>query len=102
MDGEFGSYTVNGGWLIFLALVALWVALTIEARSRRLTSMLEAALKEAEQLRAASAKPGGKADGEHLRPELEQLAAAVEGEGKGATVEPRAAEVDQPAGGDKA
>ena len=99
MDGEFGSYTVNGGWLIFLALAALWVALAVEARSRRLTSMLEAALKEAEQLREAVARPGGEPGGDRLGPELEQLASAVDGEGKGATAEPRAAETNRPAGG---
>lgn len=27
MEGEFGGFTVHGGWLIFLALVALWIAL---------------------------------------------------------------------------
>ena len=87
MDGEIGSYTVNGGWLIFLALAALWIALTIEARSRRLSSLLEAAIKEAEQLRAAGAKPACGTEVRQLGDGLEQLASAVEGEGKGAAVE---------------
>jgi len=75
MDGEFGGFTVNGGWLVFLALAALWVALAIESRSRRLSALLEAALKEAEQLRAESAGAGPNADAARLGPELEQLAA---------------------------
>lgn len=78
MDGEFGGFTVHGGWLVFLALAALWIALAIESRTRRLTSLLEAAIKEAEQLREANAKPGGGPEGEALRSDLGQLATAVD------------------------
>lgn len=98
MEGEFGGSTAHGSWLVFLALVALWIALAIEARSRRLSSLLEAALKESEQLRAAGAEPGTGPVGEKRCPELEQLAAAVEGEGKGAPVGEAETREAQPAG----
>jgi hypothetical protein len=96
MDGEFGGFTVNGGWLVFLALAALWVALAIESRSRRLSALLEAALKEAEQLRAESAGAGPNADAARLGPELEQLAAAVDSEGQSAAAAPQANEAVHP------
>jgi hypothetical protein len=96
MDAEFGGFTVNGGWLVFLALAALWVALAIESRSRRLSSLLDAALKEAEQLRAANARAGADAYAARLGPELEQLAAAVDSEGQSAAAGPQAKEAVHP------
>ncbi|MBA3975471.1 MAG: hypothetical protein C0504_14795 [Candidatus Solibacter sp.] len=96
MNGEFGGFTVNGGWLVFLALVALWVALAIESRSRRLSSLLEAALKEAGRPRVESARAGADAGVARLGPELEQLAAAVDSEGRRATARPQDGEAVHP------
>jgi hypothetical protein len=97
MAGEFGEYTVHGGWLIFLALVALWIALAIEARSRRLSSLLEAAIEEAEKLKADADEPGV-ADGQPPGAELGHLAEAVEGEGKGVPVGQAGTRETPPAG----
>lgn len=97
MNGEFGGFTVNGGWLVFLALVALWVALVIESRSRRLSSLLEEALKEAEQLRASNARlDAGPADGEALAADIEQLAAVVDSEQQNAEALGRANDAVHP------
>lgn len=57
MDGEIGRFTVNGAWLALLAAAAVWIALAIEAWSRRLSTLIEAALAEAEHRRAANAPP---------------------------------------------
>jgi hypothetical protein len=93
MQSEVGSVTINGGWLIFAALVAVWVALVVENRTRRLGALLEAAQQEAADatMRLKLAESEAEANS---RAGLGQLAAAVEQqEGEAVPAEGPAAEV---------
>jgi hypothetical protein len=92
MQAEVGSLTINGGWLIFAALVAVWVALVVENRTRRLGALLEAAQQEAADavIKLKLAESEAEANS---RAGLGQLAAAVEQQ-EGATAPAEAATVD--------
>ncbi len=78
MQAEVGSVAINGGWLVFAALVAVWVGLVVEGRTRRLSALLEAALEEAAELRSKQQAREGQAEAAKTNVGLEQLAAAVD------------------------
>ncbi len=80
MQADFGSIAINGGWLVFAALVAIWIGLAVEGRTRRLSALLDAALEEAAELRARQQAREGETGAVKARTGLEQLAAAVEQE----------------------
>jgi hypothetical protein len=79
MQADFGGTTINGGWLVFAALVAVWVGLVVENRTKRLSALLEAALDETNELRPREAR---KTEAEPAKDSagLAHLAAAVEQE----------------------
>lgn len=76
--------TINAGWLVFGALVAVWAALIADHRIRNLSNALEATSQELAQVRSklealqASLPKPVNAGG------LGQLGAAVESERQGA------------------
>jgi len=80
MQADVGSVAINGGWLVFAALVAVWVGLVVEGRTRRLSALLDAALEEAAELRAKQQARDGEAGAAKVGDGLEHLAAAVEQE----------------------
>jgi hypothetical protein len=74
---------MDGGWWVFGGLVAVWVGLTVEFRTRKLTALLEAALEETAQLRARERAAQAGQEKTCAGAELEQLAKAVGQQGGG-------------------
>jgi hypothetical protein len=79
MQAEFGGMAINGGWLVFAALVAVWIGLVVENRTKRLSTLLEAALDETNELRPREVRKG-EAEPAKDSAGLAHLAAAVEQE----------------------
>ena len=79
MQAEIESVTSNGGWMVFAALVAVWIALIWEGRARKLSALLGAGKQEAVEARAKRklTEAGGVAN---FRADLGKPAAAVERE----------------------